>query len=332
MTAAKSFTFAQFTDVHLSGMPSFSLRYWNLKRFLGFLNWHRGRKKIHQTDIVERLLLDLESQPQLTDHIVITGDLVNIGLPEEYTLARQWLDRVGGPRGVTVIPGNHDIYVDMPVTDGIGKWLDYMQPSSPSSPVSAPAFPFVRTFGDVTFVCCNSAVPTPPFVAAGRLGERQRDRLRTVLEDLRQQGKVRVVLIHHPPLPGLAPSHRGLKDAGALQHVLEEAGAELVIYGHNHRNQLSEIQDRRTGCKIPVVGLASSSAGKAHRSEDLASYHVFKVTVETDQVKIEMGRRGLAGGGLLVAEPDGLVEELDRRTFYLPRNCRPVSALEGSNP
>lgn len=315
MAGLERFTIAQFTDVHLSRMPSFPMRYWNLKRLLGFANWHRGRKSFHSHEIVARLVADLKTHPQVFDHIVVTGDLVNIGLPEEYDRARQWLDALGSPDDVTVIPGNHDIYVDMPEAEGVGKWRDYMQPI-PAQGQSGPfAFPFVRTFGNVALVCCNSAEPTPPFVAAGQLGAEQRGRLRAQLVELGALGKVRIVLIHHPPLPGLASSSRGLKDAEALQAVLEEVGAELVLYGHNHRNLLSEISCRTSANAIPVVGLASSSAARAHNREDLACYNLIDVTIEGDRVKIKVQRRGMTSQGALTVEPDSRIEDLAQFEF-----------------
>ncbi|MGH1418711.1 MAG: metallophosphoesterase family protein [Hyphomicrobiaceae bacterium] len=317
MAGVERFTIAQFTDVHLSRMPSFPMRYWNLKRLLGFANWHRGRKNFHSSEIVARLVSDLKARPNAFSHIVVTGDLVNIGLPEEYDRARQWLEALGGPSDVTVIPGNHDIYVEMPEAESVGKWQDYMQPIPVTGQTLLPEFPFVRTFGKVALVCCNSAEPTPPFVAAGRLGDEQRARLRQRLVELRELGKVRIVLIHHPPLLGLASPSRGLKDAEALQAILEEVGAELVLYGHNHRNLLSEVQCRATGNAIPVVGLASSSAARAHNREDLACYNLFDVMIEGNRVKIEMRRRGLMSKRALAIGPEDRIEELAQCEFNL---------------
>ena len=45
------------------------------------------------------------------DHIAVTGDLVNLALDIEIEMARQWLELVGPPHDVSVVPGNHDAYV-----------------------------------------------------------------------------------------------------------------------------------------------------------------------------------------------------------------------------
>ena len=45
------------------------------------------------------------------DHIAVTGDLVNLALDDEVEAARGWLETVGPPDLVSVVPGNHDAYV-----------------------------------------------------------------------------------------------------------------------------------------------------------------------------------------------------------------------------
>ena len=79
------------------------------KRVLGYVNWHRGRKLVHRRDILDSDTSDIvERKP---DHIAVTGDLVNLGLPEEFVRAAEWLHHLGPPSAVTAIPGNHDAYV-----------------------------------------------------------------------------------------------------------------------------------------------------------------------------------------------------------------------------
>ena len=79
------------------------------KRALGYLNWTRNRQKFHRRDVLDALVSDM--QAQAPDHIAITGDLVNLALEAEFAPARTWLESVGAPDRVTVVPGNHDAYV-----------------------------------------------------------------------------------------------------------------------------------------------------------------------------------------------------------------------------
>src|SRR4051812_15534555 len=59
-------------------------------------------------------LLAMSPRP---DVLVVTGDVADHGLPEEYAAARAWLDRWPGP--VAVCPGNHDVRAAY--VDGLGR-------------------------------------------------------------------------------------------------------------------------------------------------------------------------------------------------------------------
>src|SRR5262249_41495244 len=107
-TMAETVTIAHLTDMHLGPIAGFTPRYWNLKRALGYLNWVRKRRYDHLRPVLDRLVADLLAQaPQ---HIAAGGDLCNIGLPKEHAAGLAWLESLGSPQRVSVVPGNHDIY------------------------------------------------------------------------------------------------------------------------------------------------------------------------------------------------------------------------------
>ncbi|HML30354.1 MAG TPA: metallophosphoesterase, partial [Hyphomicrobium sp.] len=221
----EAFTLAHFSDLHLPSAFGAGWPYWNAKRILGYVNWMRKRRRVHVRSIADRLVADAKSLRP--DHIAITGDLINLGLPSEYESALAWLKTVGSARNVTVVPGNHDIYSSLHGDAGIARWAEYMGGENDTL-----AFPFVRRVGPVALVGLNSAVETPPFYASGKLGRHQLEIAGEMLDALGEEGAIRVVLIHHPPLPELAPSRRALSDAAHLAHLLERGNAELVLYGH----------------------------------------------------------------------------------------------------
>ena len=101
-------TVAHLTDVHLGPIAGFTPRYWNLKRALGYANWARNRRSAYLRTVLDSIVADLAAQAP--DHVAVTGDLTNIGLPQEHINALAWLESVGAPQRVSVIPGNHDIY------------------------------------------------------------------------------------------------------------------------------------------------------------------------------------------------------------------------------
>jgi 3',5'-cyclic AMP phosphodiesterase CpdA len=304
----KPITIAHLTDVHLGPIAGFTPRYWNLKRALGYANWLRNRRSAYQRAVLDRILADLAIQAP--DHIAVTGDLTNIGLPQEHINALAWLESVGAPERVSVIPGNHDIYSWLGADPGSARWTAYMTSDAQGAAHAdhGEMFPFVRMLGPVALVGINSAVQTPPLVASGRLGAEQMERLAEVLERLAGAGLFRLVLIHHPPLPGQAKRYRDLEDAAALEAVLARHGAEFVIHGHNHHNMLAWCATSAGG-RVPVVGAPSASLGRHHKGEPLARYNLYRIA--GPPWSIEMIGRG-------IERPGGPIVELERRKLAPP--------------
>ena len=135
-------------------------------------------------------------------------------------------------------------------------------------------FPFVRVFGEVALICLSSARPTFPGMASGWLGGEQMRRVGPMLEALGREGFCRVVLIHHPPLPGMTSWQRALHDAGAFRDVLLRHGAELVLHGHNHRAMIARLEGKEGA--IPIIGAPSASVPSAELGKR-ASYNIFSI-------------------------------------------------------
>ncbi len=258
-------TLAHVSDLHLALRPKPSE--FASKRGLGYINWLRKRRYIHRPDVLAAITRDLQTRS--AEHIAVTGDLTNFSLPGEYGWSRRWLESIGGPTEVTAIPGNHDVYVhgaeELP-----GKfWADYMRGDD-----GLERFPFLRRRGYVALIALSTGVATGPFMATGRLGQRQLARLAEMLEQTR--GSFRVVLIHHPPLSPLRRFMRRLTDGAELRRVLAEKGAELLLHGHDHRRALVWLQGGGNK-KIPAIGVASASAYARHAGEDPAGYNIFRI-------------------------------------------------------
>ena len=240
------FTLAHISDIHLGPLPRPKRRHLVGKRLLGYVNWHRSRKKIHQRHVLEALTNDLKRHAH--DHIAVTGDLVNLGLPEEYLLALDWLHTLGPPAKVSVVPGNHDAYARLGRDPGMRRWTAYMKNNDAGAALSSRitgTFPYVRIFGKVAIVGTTSAIMTGPFVAAGRLGPRQRAALRNILKELGEQDFFRIMLIHHPPVEQRGQWMHGLRDAAGLRDLLYDTGAELVLHGHDHTHMVRQLPSKR---------------------------------------------------------------------------------------
>lgn len=269
------FTLGHLSDIHLAPLPRPAIHELLSKRALGYINW-RHRRALHRREVLDRLVEDLLAQEP--DHVAVTGDLVNIALPEEFRLARRWLDEIGGPQTVTVIPGNHDAYVPFLDEPGILKWQPYMLANSGglqfADRQAAHGFPFVRVFGEIALVCLSSARATMPGMASGRLGRRQMSYAAELLTQLGRDGYCRIVLIHHPPLPGMTAWIRALHDAHTFQKVLIECGAELVLHGHNHRVMMVKLHAKDG--PIPIIGAPSASLASDDPARS-AGYNLFTI-------------------------------------------------------
>jgi 3',5'-cyclic AMP phosphodiesterase CpdA len=294
------FTLAHLSDIHLSPMPRARRRDLLGKRVLGYVNWHRGRKLVHRRDVLDVLTQDIAERGP--DHIAVTGDLVNLGLPEEFVLAAEWLRQLGPPERVTAIPGNHDAYVRLHPERGTAHWLPYMRSNEAGEALigtPSTAFPFVRRFGDVALVALSSAIPTLPFIAAGRIGSAQLAFLGLALEELGRQGLFRVVLVHHPPLAGQVGWRRGLRDARALTSLLREKGAELVLHGHNHEQTLFEL-DTVSGPAV-IVGVPSASEAVSEGTP-AARYNEYRIGRVRNGWRCELIGRAVADSNAHVRE------------------------------
>jgi 3',5'-cyclic AMP phosphodiesterase CpdA len=267
---------AHISDVHLGPVTGFTPRHWNAKRLTGYVNWRRNRRHAHQRPVTERMVADIRAQAP--DHILVSGDLANLGLASELAGARRWLECVGPPDRVSVVPGNHDIYARMQRGDvGVGRWLDYMRDDDPHTTTSPDNvnFPFVRRIGPLAIIGVNSAIPTRPLIAHGALGARQRARLADILEDLGRRRLFRLVMLHHPPLTGQTDARHGLIDAPELMAILTRHGAELVIHGHLHRAM--QAWHPGPARPIPVVGAPSGSLVHPRPHETPAGYHLYEI-------------------------------------------------------
>jgi hypothetical protein len=149
-----SLTLAHISDLHIGPLPRAGLRALAGKRVTGFHSWRLKRSKIHRLEVLDVLAQDLaEQQP---DHIAVTGDLVNIALPAEFTQAHAFLRRIGPAERVTVVPGNHDAYVALPWNKAAGLWDAYMtgrhSDGGDRPPRDVRDFPFVRRIGGVALI------------------------------------------------------------------------------------------------------------------------------------------------------------------------------------
>lgn len=236
------FRIAHISDLHVLAPSGFELRriVFN-KRVTGYANLLTKRARVYRRDY---LLSVLATAASSADHLVVTGDITNLSLESEYEEAVRLLDDAARSTEVTVVPGNHDIYLpsirrERRFPHHFGK---FMESDLPALALDLPAgrFPGVKLRGPAAIIGLTSAVPRPPFVSAGHVGKAQLAALEQVLRDPEVSRRTPVVLIHHSPFDSrfrLEQLRSGLVDAGALRAALQPITRGLVLYGHIHVRQ-----------------------------------------------------------------------------------------------
>lgn len=310
IVADKVFRFTHISDPHLTSLDAVRLTELLNKRLLGYLSWHWRRKKRHLPKVLsvvaERARLDGE-------HLVITGDLTQIGLADECRQAREWLEALGQADQISVIPGNHDVYASRDAS--IGLWQPWMQsdPDRLTGLDTDAQFPFVRKRECVAFLGISSAVVTPPFFASGKIDSAQLARLELLLKETK--GCFRVLLVHHSPAKNKDSFRRRLSDAAKIKALLAKHGVELILHGHNHTTKWCSVPG--PSGDIPVIGVASASAAippataKTASSSGRAGYHAYEVVCRDGRWQLQVFCYRLESAGTTLVLDD-------QRCYLLP--------------
>jgi 3',5'-cyclic AMP phosphodiesterase CpdA len=292
------FTLAHLSDPHLSPMPRPKLRELMSKRAVGYFNWRSNRGAHHSPDFLSTLVTDMKHRG--FDHLAVTGDLVNLGLPDEYGLARRFLESLGVGEKVSMVPGNHDAYVRGTALLHVDMWKEYIAGDEPAQKtgIAGAAFPYLRRRGDLAIIGLSTAIPTAPFLATGKLGKAQLLELEHLLKITGEECRFRVILIHHPPAGRHSP-HEILIDAKAFCAVVAREGAELVLHGHKHKAMMQKIKG--PGGDVNVIGVPSASNPGAN-PERGGAYNVYRIGGKAGSWSCEMESFGFAPSGSGIAK------------------------------
>ncbi len=240
-------TYAHISDLHLPFEPHLTLGQRLSKRQLSVWSWQR-RRTVQSGEILAALAQDLRAQA--VDQVLITGDITNFSLPGEFRQAADWLAALAPAERISLVPGNHDALVPVPDAEGLGLWNAWTRLRD--------GWPFVHRVGEVSLIGLNSALPTAPLLARGRLGAAQLSRLERILRTEGAAGQVRIVMLHHPVAAGAIGWRKALADGAGLRAVLRRTGAELVLHGHARGARLDAIPGP---CEaIPSLCVPSSTA------------------------------------------------------------------------
>jgi 3',5'-cyclic AMP phosphodiesterase CpdA len=219
---------AHLSDLHLLALQGVPPRRFVNKRLTGWVNLRLKRGSIHRAAYVRAIATEIARLD--VDHVVVTGDLTNLALESEYELARELFEKELGldPSRITIVPGNHDMYTRGAMRSRrferyFGPWLESDLPEL-AVEAGAGRFPVVKLRGDVAIVSLSSAVPRLPLVAAGEIGQAQREALARVLAHPEVVKRTLVLALHHPivhPWSRIKSHLEGLRDASELVAQLQ---------------------------------------------------------------------------------------------------------------
>lgn len=298
------FRLAHISDLHLGPLPAVAYRELASKRIVGYVNWHRNRRRLMHEGVLGPILDGIASSD--VDHLAITGDLVNLALDSEVEAARRWLEALGDPHEISVVPGNHDAYVPGALDRVCRSWGPWMTGDGDSAPVGRRDFPYLRVRGKVALIGISTARATAPFMANGFFEDDQAGRTAQLLDRAAADGLYRVVMIHHPPVRGAVPQHKRLFGIGRFQRMVLRHGAELVLHGHSHLPTLFWIAGRKG--PLPVVGVAAGAQGLGGHNPP-AQFNLLEIDGEPGHWTTRLTRQGYAGDG----KPLELIETVELR-------------------
>jgi 3',5'-cyclic AMP phosphodiesterase CpdA len=338
------FTLAHLSDIHLSPMPKLKKRELLGRRMLGFINWQRRKQFHQRAvlDLLTADLRaqspdhiavtgDLINIGAAEEYVQALAWLESLGPPDRVTVApgnhdayvHSWWENgmdswacymdsnAAGQRfNGRLRPEPLDSIRGAPHWPSVGGVLlraaRVMRSGRLKGSRHAEArFPFVRVVADgVALIGLSSALPTLPTLASGRVGWPQLERLAASLSALGREGMCRVVLIHHPPLPGMTDWSRALHDADDLTAVLRRFGAELVLHGHHHRHTVNWLET--SSGVIPIVGAPSASAAHRVGRKPAARFNMYRIERAGERWRVALTGRALRAENFAAGAARGL--------------------------
>jgi 3',5'-cyclic AMP phosphodiesterase CpdA len=188
--------------------------------------------RVDTAGMLQRCVEALRALDPRPDLVVLTGDLVDLGRPEEYDWLKTLLEPLGLP--LLVIPGNHDEREAMRrAFAGAG----YFPPSGFLDFVVEDRYP-LRIVGLDTVV---------PGQGGGELCAERLQWLEQALA--REPARPTLVLMHHPPfLTGIAHMDAiGLRGSEAFERIAARHPQIVgILCGHLHRTIQSLVGGRQT--------------------------------------------------------------------------------------
>lgn len=238
--------------------------------------------------------------------IVLSGDLVYTGKPEEFTLAQEFLGELCAEVGlsreqVVIVPGNHDIDWEAAKSDLTRRFDNYLSfvHDFYGAELFYRFFPlvkwdfhvmtdrprpneiiYVQRRENLTIVGLNSCVFEDHQHHYGFVGLKQLNKVSELLPEA-AGNDIRIAVMHHhlhpyPEALGAAlvgsdviADMSTVRDAGIVEQRLARLGFSVLLHGHKHKPQLREtiVRNRQENSPYAARSLMISGCGSTGVAE-----------------------------------------------------------------
>ncbi|MBF0287288.1 MAG: metallophosphoesterase [SAR324 cluster bacterium] len=276
------FTIVHLSDLHFHSYPK-TFQEWTSKRALGALNLFLRKKKHYPLERAKKLVHTL--QELQWDHLVISGDLTYLALEEGFARARCVLEPLLDiPEKVTIIPGNHDRYVEAACQpDLFEKTFSPFIFKGEASSNGMGTQQLTEQWHLVSWDCTH---PNDWLTASGTV--RRKTMLATEAYIRAQPAGSRFIITNHYPVwfpPGeIIESGHELYNLAHAQHwVMQQPQVIIYLHGHVHRNWNHKLS--RDGNPLYMVNSASSTSVSTAQHSSFHRIHIDGLQVSVEPMK-----------------------------------------------
>lgn len=239
-----------------------------------------GKADLAQIEALQALVPDLE--PEL---VVLSGDVAQRARHGEFQAGRALVRELGRTAPVYVLPGNHDVqwwwrpFVPFGGRAKYRKYLRYFGPELaptmvfPHAIVAGAVTAHGLAWGSLTWKLRDLAVK-------GHLPKREFKRVKALFDSAAPE-QARVLVVHHNVLRGELSRRMGLARWRRAQRRILESGAEVVLCGHDHQEQVDLL-----GGRVVVVCAGTLSRGSRGGRPSVFN----RVVIYEDAVEVELYR------------------------------------------
>ena len=268
-------TIIHISDLHFHSYPQ-KFSEFNAKRILGATNLliRRAREfPLKRAKLLVEIIQKME-----WDHLVISGDITQLSLEKEFSLAREILDPllIKSER-VTVIPGNHDRYINQ--HDGTDLFTKYFGEFFGKNEIHVS-----EINQKWVLVGWDSAHPNDLRTAAGTVKNITIQATEKLLQNFPDQ--TNFIVVNHYPLTfpedwKFDRSHELYNLVPVRNWILQNPQIRLYLHGHIHLNWVHRLP-RDSAPELLLVNSAASCS-KLYNGQS-SSFH--QIVLEDSKVKV----------------------------------------------